>query len=213
MNKFLGLMFISILISCFNPFVSNVSAAESKLNTINLLESNDELIFSEPMTYDEVVQELATNNKISISEAKSIMGKENVNKLSSESKNSTIASTNYRTISRYLDISSNYKPKLMFYCQTSESGSFWGIVSIYHTELYREYNYNVKTFTGNLWYQLNSAYQIRYIINGDFYNTGSTTVGADAEIKIGESCSINFQASVSSSYYMYIFEDYIINVQ
>lgn len=109
-----------------------------------------------------------------------------------------------------LTVTSTYRPRIEFYCRTSESGSYWGILSIYSVQLVRSYSGISKQFTGNISVWLRSAYQIEYTINGDFYNNGTTTVsgGGGLDLGIGESVNISLSASMSyeSNHYKYFYE-------
>lgn len=75
----------------------------------------------------------------------------------------------YRILSVYLPVTKEYKPHIEFYCQTSESGQYWGIVSVCDYKLVETYNGMTNEFTGGLEMWLRSAYQIEYVINGDFH--------------------------------------------
>lgn len=82
--------------------------------------------------------------------------------------------TQYRDLAVTLDVSETYKPTLNFYCETSERGQYWGITSIYNCVLDREYNGIVKQFNGEIDIWLVSPYEIAYIVDGDFYDFGTT---------------------------------------
>lgn len=187
-----GILMFTILMTCS---ISGLAAKNTtaEINTIDLREVNDnstEIAISERMNREEIIQSYMKTNGVSLEEAQKIFP------ISYDR-----AKVSYRTLSVYLPVTTSYKPHIEFYCQTSENGNYWGIVSVYKATLVRSYNGTSKQFTGELQMWLRSAYQIEYMINGDFYNNGTTTVsgGSGVEIGVGESAKFSYSASVSTS--------------
>ena len=149
------------------------------------------------MTFTEMVSVYAENNDISFIEAYTelLKGKSNI-------ETSSARSSSYRVLTVGLYVNSGYKPSIDYYVTTSESGTYWGITSIYSVQLNRIYKGASKVFQGNLESWLRSPYQIEYIINGDFYNqatsTSSYTISGSwgTDVKI----SLTITALNSSSY-------------
>ncbi len=194
-------------------------------STVDLTADNDNLIVSDVLTYDELCKKYAESEDISVKQAKSILDSEKSSLKAAAPAYSAAAaraaSSTYREIATYLDVSSNYKPMIKWYCQTSESGSFWGITNILTTQLYREYSYwdwltpvtITKQFSGNLYTQLQSAYQIFYIVNGDFWDYGTTTVSGGGSINIGQYAQLQFGVSYASNWYKYYYYTDVKSVQ
>lgn len=59
-------------------------------------------------------------------------------------------------------------------------------------------------FTGTIYYKLISGNSFYYSFYGDVYKTATTTVGGGVTVGIGENSSINFNASCTSNYLMYV---------
>jgi hypothetical protein len=211
MKSILTLGLLGILV-----FPVNAMAVESS-NIINILEPSENVIISEPMTFDEMAQLIAEDEGVSLEEAETILGGRN--STSNENVSSmSIQSTAYRTISRILPVTTTYKPQLRYYCQTSESGSFWGIVEILDIQMNRYstvpgYTTVSKQFEGSVYSQLLNGYQIKFTVNGDFYHNGTTTGGGEVSIKVTEFFTINFSISNASSFYKYYYEEGVITTQ
>lgn len=116
-----------------------------------------------------------------------------------------------------LDVLSYYHPRLEFYCETSQCGNWWGIKSIYDTELVRQYGNTGYLFSGSVKSWLINEYQIQYVINGDFYKTGkqTSTVNAGGKAGLGDTFEVNFGVSVTSSedYLKYYYKQDVIAYQ
>lgn len=196
---FLALVFIaSIGVQTASACMAEVQYPEARIVSV------EEVTVSEAMTYDEMVVTLAENSGISYQAAKDELAEP------------TSTQFTYRVLSVTLNVTSTYKPTLDFYCETSES-RYWGIKSIFSVQLNREYNGISKQFIGNIDVYLRSAYQIQYIINGDFYNNATVTIigGADLDIGIGGVGSITFEGSISSTsnHYKYFYDDALVAFQ
>lgn len=151
---------------------------------------------SKVMTYDEIVAEIARDCNISRVEAARQV-KDNTIKTSAVKADRPT----YRTISATVPVFSNYQPTAKFYCQTSESGSFHGIVQILNVTLNRVYNGTAKQFSGTLYTNLEDANTIYWVLNGDFYNFGTTTVQGGGSIGVGGFSTLDFGVSYASSWF------------
>lgn len=85
------------------------------------------------------------------------------------------ASNIYHVFNTVLNVASNYKPTLEFYCEVSIGDGVWGIMSIYSVQMVRSYHGASKQYSGDIEVWLRSPHQIEYVVNGDFYNNGMTT--------------------------------------
>ena len=118
----------------------------------------------------------------------------------------------YITRTVTLDVTSSYKPYIEFYCQVYAGGNFFNINSIYNVELVRKaYGSSIsKQFRGDLKVWLRSTQKIEYVINGDFYNNGTTTssggIGVNAGINQLVSISFTASSTTSSNHYKYFYE-------
>lgn len=127
----------------------------------------------------------------------------------------TRASDGNRILSVELSVENkpSYKPKLEFYCQISVGDGVWGIQEIYLVQMNRSSNGITKQFSGDITTFLRGPERIEYIVNGDFYDYGTTTFtgGGSVEIKIGENAKISGTVSWSSqnNWYGYCYNNAI----
>ncbi len=159
------------------------------------------------MSFEEVSQDLAETEGISLEEAMSIINPDyQIDPHSTEE-------LRYRTLTSQIEVNPMYKPSIKFYCVIDGSTSMWGIVSIEHIYYDWEYNNMVKVFDGDIYVRLRNAYQIFYIISGHFYNTGTTSIGGGADIKVGEELTINISAQHAFDHYDYISKEVLCSFQ
>ena len=195
--------FVLVFSLLYIPAYADENTADTEIIDVNEINNEDsDIQVSAPMSFSEMVNHYMEVNGVSYDEA--------LKAFPVRLQKETRASATYRTLSVSLTVTSTYRPRIDFYCRTSESGSYWGILSIYSVQLVRSYSGISKQFTGNISVWLRSAYQIEYTINGDFYNNGTTTVsgGGGLDLGIGESVNISLSASMSyeSNHYKYFYE-------
>ena len=115
----------------------------------------------------------------------------------------TRASEGNRVLSVTLSVDNkpSYKPTLDFYCHVSVGDGVWGIQDIYLVQMDRSSNGLTKQFSGDVNVWLRGPERIEYVVNGDFYNNGTTTIsaGGKVEISIGNSAGIEFSASIATT--------------
>lgn len=213
MKKFLSILLSMVVILPMyslqaNAAIDNENSFEEKSNK-NYVSINDEDVsYSDVMTFSEMVEHYAKSAGITYEEALNAFP---------ASEYSSYATPSYRTLSVGLNVSSEFKPRLEFYCQTSEYGTYWGIQKVYSMQLVRSYNGISKQFSGNVEMWLRSAYQIEFVVNGDFYNNGTTTVtgGNNMQLGIGEYAQMSCSASISTTtnHYKYFYDHRTINFQ
>lgn len=96
-----------------------------------------------------------------------------------------------------------------FYCEVSVGDGVWGIVSIYSVQMNRMYNGISKQFSGDVQVWLRGPLSIEYVVNGDFYNNGTTTTSGGTNLNLGidEVATIGFSASstTSTNHYQYCY--------
>ena len=199
-----------LLVSCFVIPVSANELPETTMTNIIDLKSldaeNPNVKISEPMTFTEMVSSYAEIEGISYEEALAVFPKES---------SASARTPSHRMLSVTLNVTGSYKPTLNFYCNTSEGGNFWGITSIYSVQLNRTYGNTSKQFSGTIDVWLRSGYQIEYIVNGDFYNNGTTSAsgGIGLNIGVGSGAQVSFQISSSSNHYKYFYEGKLVSFQ
>lgn len=185
-------------------FLIIITCIEKPISIQAAISNNEEFTnfdyISEPMTYEEMINRYAQSGGCSYEEAL-----HNFPKAKAVNPRAT-----YRELTVTLNVASTYKPKIAFYCETSESSQYWGILSIYSIQLIRSYNGTSKQFMGDIEAWLRSAYKIEYVINGDFYNNGTTTVtgtvGSDAGIDEKIKISLGASITTSSNHFKYFYK-------
>ncbi len=177
-----------------------------KLDTSEIIDIRDDentnIKFSEPMSFSEMVNCYAKTAEISYDEALKLFPE--------ESTDNTTYSKCHRILSVPLHVTATYKPQLEVYCETSESGPYWGLSNIWLVNLDKNYNGSSKQFSGTIDMWLRNGYQIEYAVNGDFYNNGITTLldDTDWDIKTDNYAHISFttSSSIMPIHYQYFYD-------
>ena len=216
-KKFIALCCAVCLVLSTNVFAfaqnTNVDKNFSESKTLKLDDSKT--VVSDVLTFSQIVDEISKNNNITKSEASNQI----ISSFSKQDKNintdinSKLTAkleaqrATYRKIGTFLNVTDEYHPKLYFYCQTDEyqHSSFRAILKILNVGIYREdLNTGVtKQFGGTVYANLEDPNKIFYIVNGDFYNYGTTTVGGGVNIGVGQAATVNFNISNSKNHYKY----------
>lgn len=197
------------IFSCFS--IPTYASTEKINNEIHGVISLDELVQhpekadAELMTFDEMVSDIADKNDMTYNEALATLPKDvRASQLRRDIK--------YITRSVYFDVTSSYRPHLEFYCQVAAGGHFFNILSIYNVELVRSSSNPTmsKQFQGTIKVWLRSTQKIEYVINGDFYDNGTTTssggIGVNAGINQLITVSFNASTTTTSNHYKYFYE-------
>lgn len=183
-----------------NNIGQHVFTVEGDTSVIDILNKNKEINISPILTFDEMVREVAKENGIPIIQAQQELG------FSAKSaRQARTARATYRALSQSLTDNVSYRSTMRFYCETSESGNFRAIKRIVRVEMIRGYNGLSKQFGGTVYVHLEDANRIFYIVNGDFFNNGSTTWNAGVNIGVGRNASIKFGVTNTTSHYQYCY--------
>lgn len=185
-----------------SPVQNTKISGEVKLNDSNT-------IVSKVLTFEEIAQDYAKSEKVSISEAKNIFVQDilktdaNINSLA-EAK-AAVASIAYRTVYNQFTVTSVYKPSVKFYLQTNETGVEWdwSIRAVLNTSMNRLYNGIVKEFGGTVYVNLQNNFTIYYDVEGTWYNTGTTTFDTGISVGLGKAATWGANVSNATSYYSY----------
>ena len=81
---------------------------------------DDNMVEDRALTYDELIQEVMKNENLTETEAKQFIGVSEENS----------GRATYRIYKASVTVTSTYKPQVVFYCETSESGDNRGILSL-----------------------------------------------------------------------------------
>ncbi|MDU5946112.1 MAG: hypothetical protein E7L01_07510 [Paenibacillus macerans] len=207
-----GILSLAMCVPLFAADGSSATDSGSRVKeSINLQDASENMTMSDVLTFDELVLEFAKDSEISVDQARATLLS---NYYSSGKKlNSSVSPqlATFRTFTATLEefskIGIDYKPSLNFYCETTESRpSFHGIVSVLNTTMNRIYNGKAKQFSGTVYTNLEHANKIHYVVEGSFYNNGTTTYSGNGGIKVGESFTLSFGVSNSSNYFGSLYE-------
>lgn len=219
----------SLIFSSTSNTVSAVEKNSYSNEDSNVMGSTsfDSEAVSEVMTFEEVVKEISNEENISEKQASeeliSTFEEEAEKKLynkQSRNLNSAVsvaiteqeinnmattlaASTTYRTLSSTVKTGGFFEPIIRFYCATSESGSFRGIKTIKKVSLDRK----GKAFKGDIYVHLQDPNKIFWILNGDFYNNGTTTFETTVSIGVKQKGSVDFKVSKATNHYKYVYKE------
>lgn len=198
---------VLLLVAMCLPFSVNAAepdATVSQSGTIDLwnIENNPNVSVSERLTFPEMVERYANNEGISYQEA--------LRAFPEEAADPSPKATYRRVFTITLSVNNGkYKPHLEIFCNTSEGGHFRNIDSIYSVQLVRSYNGISKQFKGEVKVWLREHNTIEYLVNGDFYNNGSTTstITSGGTVGINKLFSLSFGASITSAsnHYAYFY--------
>lgn len=193
---------ISSMILAVTMLLSFLLVPSNALSTPVSKSSNDaqvsDIQVSDIMTFEEMVARYAQVGGISYQEA-----------LKAFPSSRALNVNAYRTLSVTLNVTNTYRPTLEFYCEVSVGDGVWGIVSIYSVQMNRMYNGISKQFSGDVQVWLRGPLSIEYVVNGDFYNNGTTTTSGGTNLNLGidEVATIGFSASstTSTNHYQYCY--------
>lgn len=193
--------------------LSTTSFAESNQNNlvlgeIDLANLQDKFDVSSdyemkgPFTFDELVDEMTKNENITRSEALKRLAPE-MDK-SSKGAIKPFANSMFSTFTVRITVNTLYKPTVNFYCEmASVGGRPTTFIKVLNAGMNREYGGLVKNFDGEIFVNLESGLKLFYIVNGNFYNTGTTTAGGGLTVGIGETSKFEFHASHTTNFYDY----------
>jgi hypothetical protein len=208
------------------------STRSNELYDLSISTSDSDVMISEPMTYEEIASSMANDEGISIYQAKKRLGKPNYvspsildidGQFAKPSATAASYTYSYRTLSKSFWISTavynDYAVKVNYYCYTVQSQQGLAIITTLNASIDRSHScvrlgfggipYVTtisKQFSGTLYYNMENCYTIYMILNCDFFNNGNTTFGTGLAIGVGESCTISFSVSYSSSWYAYAYK-------
>jgi len=200
------IMMISVLLMPAYAFDNENNMPINNSSVVSV--TSDEVTVSKIMTFEEMVNRYAEVGGISYAEALTAFPRQSMRSIAS--------SSSYRTVSVTLNVNTEsgslttYHPTLEFYCKISVGDGNWGIISIYSVQMNRSSNNMTKQFGGDVQVWLRGPLSIEYVVNGDFYNNGTTTSsgGVNLELGIDDAAKVTFSSSnaTSSNYYGYCYQ-------
>lgn len=194
-KRLLAVMLCVCVLACTCSIQVSAADTVDETNVYELDINKTDCVMSEAMTFEEMVEYYANSAGITYQEALEFFP-ENVDNTNS---------MDYRVFSVPVKVTNEYIPEIDFFCHVSIGDGQMGITDIFSIQLNRIYvdflNRRVsKAFAGDIEAQLVTAEKIFYIINGDFYNQGTTTGTTNGGIAIGGDSVIKFSFAISGSY-------------
>lgn len=196
MNLFKKFLFLSLLVFCICINVFANSESNIQKESVNIDLSEDKLL-----TYDEMFNTMLEDG-YNEKEIYSILG----NSFSTNNE-AELRDFSYTTLSRTLNVRSDYKPTLKFYIQVDSGHGAYYIYKILNVDMNRQYNSMSKTFEGNIYYNLETNTRIYYSISGDFYNNGTISTTGGGSVGVGGNGNLHFSVTGTSDHFKYFYDE------
>ena len=178
-------MMVVVVIVLFSNFISIEYFTKAKALDVYTTKN---MVVSCDYTKIEIIKKFATENNITLEEAKKI--------LFSSQKNEDRYAYSYRTISKNV----GYDTTLCFYTQGDGWNNYYAINKILSVSV----KHNSKSFAGHVYSNIEDNVTIYYDIEGNLLNQGSTTVSAGVNFDIGHGGGVNLGSSYSTDVYAHI---------
>ncbi|MDT0110738.1 hypothetical protein QJV45_09690 [Listeria booriae] len=151
----------------------------------------------ETVSYNEMAGNIVKEKGITLADARAELGSPSLLRASPYF---------YKHIIKSMDVTFTYKPNLDIYVQMWSQGSFRQFNSVVDFNLNRNYSGMSKQFSGKINVKFIDKNNIYWIVNGDFYNNGLTTVSGGGSVPLKKQGSLNFSVSKASNHYKYFYK-------
>lgn len=227
MNKLFKRITISVFLflSMFviiTPTSAEEEVIEKKLYVLDTSIENE-------ISYEDMITEIAEMNGISYQESETNLLAQKVSEKVENNPNlrtALVSKTLYKTLEDQarvemrattyvtnvwqLSVRSDYHPTLHIYFQAQTTDR--SAVKILNVSMNRKSNDSswfplTKQFSGSIYYNLETKSRVFIQINGDFYNKGTTNVGAGISVGVGESTKVSLSVSSASGHFKYFFKE------
>ncbi len=208
MKKLCSLVFVMIIL------ISPINA-DSKIEKMNKHSNpkegiidisttlDEDVTVSAVLSFDELVQEYAENEKMSKDEAMNVLVQPL--HLDEERELSDRRNKTYRRISKRIFINCWYRPSINFYCESAEESEGYAITKIITSGINSEYYKKYKPFAGSIYVNLENPNKIYWVLNGDFFDKGISTVG---DMTVSESSfEIEYAVRYALVHYAYVYKE------
>lgn len=220
MKKNLKSLTIMIIMNACLITVSSIKASDSDQQTLDI--ENSRLV--RKISFEEMVDEIAFLNEVTETEvidkfvdmktAELSLQKVQFQTVTRENVLELLASGSYITVKTepFPLMNSLYRAKgLVFYGEGDKPAFDKARMSNILNVSFDRSNYLVgtgypksKQFSGEVYVNLEANDRIRYSVNGDFYNNGTTTISGGISIGIGQSGQLNFSVSYTNNHFGYL---------
>lgn len=200
MKKILSISLFAFLFLtiCPRAIASNdINLDVSEKNKVNF--ESTTIPSKDLLTYDQMIDSLK-NDGLSFIEINKIM-KESSARSEEERPNYIY----YRSHKVPLNVTSTYKPSLNFYMEVDAAHGAYYAKKLLNVSMNRSYNGISKQFAGTIYYYRQDKITFYYLVNGDFYNYGSTTFTGGGSIGIGGRGTLTGSVSTTKNHYKYAY--------
>ncbi|WEV60515.1 hypothetical protein OZX68_06245 [Streptococcaceae bacterium ESL0729] len=165
--------------------VSKPSTTDSTSSSSKIGDVDKQTNITPPLTKDQLAAEIAKTEGITRN-----LATEEINQNIIEGENQV--GETFRIFSREILVTDDYRPRIKFYCQTSEEGESRAIDKVFRIYFDRNYRGLTKEFNGHIYANLEDATTIFYTLNGDFYDGGTTYGSTACNVVLGHGDDLTF---------------------
>lgn len=130
---------------------------------------------TEPMNGEETLAFYADRYQTGVDAADRVLG----------AQAASFADSATRVVSIPLEVTSGYSPSLDLYCLVEGNGPEGAVLSVYSVQLCGEDGDTPRPFAGNVEVFLRGEGEIEYIINGDFFRSGTMEAERAGRVEVG----------------------------
>lgn len=155
-------------------------------------------LWAEELSYDELVKQIAANRNDSI---------ENTKKNISINKSALTSDEHIYYVHFYEQFevgTTDWYPQVDIYVKCK--GIYRDFVGIEDLNLIRSYNYISKQFSGKFQAKVESNKRVYWVINGDFYNNGTTKSSFGGAVGVEKYATLNFSIQSQNDHFGYIYK-------
>lgn len=212
-------LLLTIGLGCSNVFASEINLNEVNSNiekegTITVSDSDfdtmiktGEPVYLGNMTWAKIVtfDEMVTN----VAKSKGISELEEKNQLLSSKLNITSAATEATSFyvhfyEQFQVQNTGWYPQIDIYAECQ--GVYRDFVGISDLNMIRSYNYISKQYTGKLQAKVENSKTIYWVVNGDFYDNGTTSWTFGGSVNIGEYATLTGSISGANNLFGYAYK-------
>lgn len=102
----------------------------------------------------------------------------------------------------------NFTPTIIFYYEASDNYDIKKILNVSlnsNNSSNAQQAYKSLVFGGNIFYHLQDSTHLYYEINGDFYESGKTSINFPGSIQVGESGIVSLYADLTKNHFGYMY--------
>ncbi|GIP53595.1 MULTISPECIES: hypothetical protein [Paenibacillus] len=151
-------------------------------------------LWAEELTYEEMAQQIAKNRNVSEKYVRSLL-----------SERSSEPNYYYTHFYQQFEVGdTGWFPQIDFYIKCE--GIYRDFIKVEDLNLIRSYNYISKQFTGKLQAKVEDVKSIYWVINGDFYNNGTTKQSFSGGVSASDYATLSFSIESQNNHFGYVYK-------